>query len=371
MSLPFPALPKVGGEFRPYTVYPDGKQWSFCRGVDKTGGRTSQRFDSISQYWVDTITSPFDQDISALFVGPKGSGKSSTVLSICYQSALKIAEFMNDGSRWDDYYNLHELTACILEDEANRLMNIQRKYVIKNFDDIGIGWGARNWRDEDNIQKNDIFQINRTDNAIQCFSLPNQFLLDKVPRSLVSHYIEMDEKLFEKGYTTIKLFKPKTMFREARIINPFLVVDRNKYVNYIIPSPPHKLWTEYKELRNKNKDLAIRMRSEDKEKREEKRRLEEENKLNKLLKTKLKDQEQVAKITQTEQTHREWDVQFRNMVPEIIAFAKESKKSVDKSVNLVARKHGFTDCAIKYVKREGLVEKFDIEGQVMEQTNPT
>ena len=71
----------IKSPFTPYTTYPDGHVWSFCRGVDKTGGRISHRFDSISQYFVDIVTSPFDQDVSALFVGNKGTGKSSTAVS--------------------------------------------------------------------------------------------------------------------------------------------------------------------------------------------------------------------------------------------------------------------------------------------------
>jgi hypothetical protein len=362
------AYPQIITEpiFDPYTVYPNGEMWSFCRGVDKTNGNKSSKFDSVSSYWVDIVTSKFDQDVSAMFVGPKGAGKSASVLSICYHSAVKIADWVNDGSRWDDYYNLHELTACILEDESTRLMNIQRRYVVKNFDDIGLGWGSRNWRDEDNMQKNDIFQINRTDNAIQCFSIPNQFLLDKVPRSLVSHYIEMDAKLFELGFTTIKLFKPKTMFREGKIINPFLVVNRDKFVNYLIPSPPHDLWQEYKKLRQKNKDIAIRMRSEDRVKREEQKILMEEVKTAKLIRDKVRDESAAERISQTEQIHREWDVAFRNMIPELIQFIITSGKPSDKCLNLIARKHGYEGSATAYFKRERLMQKYDIEGQVME-----
>lgn len=360
-----PALQFDWDNFSPYTKYDDGHLWSFARGVDKTAGKTSTEFDSISQYFTNIITGQFDQDVSALFVGNKGSGKSSAVLSICYNCAIKIADWVNDGSKWDDYYNLHELTACILEDDANKLMNIQRKYVVKNFDDIGLGWGARNWRDDENIQKNDIFQINRTDSAIQFFSIPNQFLLDKVPRSLVSHYVEMDGRMFELGYTTIKLFKPKTMFRESKIINPFLVMDRNKFVNYLIPKPPHKLWTEYKELRAKNKDIAIRRRQEDKNKRDEMRQLQEEVKMQKLVAAKTKEDAKVEKESNVEKIRKEWEIAFRErVIPDLIHMAVETGKPLDKCLNLASRKHGLEGSATAYFRREGLMEKYDIAAKV-------
>ena len=205
------------------------------------------RFDSLSGLFVDIITGKHNQDVSILWVGKKGTGKSSAALSTCYNCALKVADWYNEygpqGSRkdlkWYDFYNLERYTAVILDEDATRLMNIDDPYCIKNFDDIGVGWNAREWRNEENVAKNDVFQINRTDKTIQIMTVPDQFLLDKVPRSLVSHYVEMDEQLFDHGYSTIKLFKPKTMYRDnGKQIFPYLQVDRFQYVNYAITSPP-------------------------------------------------------------------------------------------------------------------------------------
>jgi hypothetical protein len=150
--------------------------------------------------------------------------------------------------------------AVILESEATALMAIQDKYQVKNYDDIGIGWGARNWQDKDNKDKNDVFQINRTDATIQIFSVPNQFLLDKVPRSLVSHYAEMDQQFFEHGFTTIKMFKPQTLFREGKIIQPYLHMDRTKYVLFRVPKPPQDLIDFYQKKRRENKNAATNKR---------------------------------------------------------------------------------------------------------------
>jgi hypothetical protein len=355
----------LAADFKPYTKYDNGNLWSFCRGVDRTRGVTSTRFDSISGYFVDTVTSPFDQDVSALFVGPKGSGKSATVISICYEAAHKIAAWRNDGSTWDEYWNLQEYTACILEEEATRLMNIQKRYVIKNFDDIGIGWGARKWRDEENMQKNDIIQINRTDNCIQCLSVPDQFLIDKVPRRLISHFIEMDAKLFEKGYTTIKMFKPQVMFREDKVINPYLQVDRNKFVNYLIRKPPHDIWTEYKKTRARNKDIAIRRRGEQKVEAEEQRKMEEEIKMEKLRSQKEKMDALKQRKTDVDLKHEDWDAAFETFVPEIIKFPKENTRhkpiSATEAMSKVCRKHGYGLAPLQYYLRENFIGTHNLD----------
>ena len=351
----------------PYLNTPDGLRAftrgdnAFTRGEMRSTSMISDRFDSISSYWVDTITNSFDQDISALWVGPKGSGKSSTVLSVSYHCAIKIAAWANDGSKWEDFYNLHTLTACILEEEATRLMNIQEPYVVKNYDDIGIGWNARDWQDDENQQKNDIFQINRTDRAIQSFSVPSQFLLDKVPRSLVNHYIEMDQQMFQKGYVTIKVFKPKTMFRESnKIINPFLMVDRNKFVNYLIPAPPHDLWMEYKKLRSRNKDIAIRRRNAQKMDRDAIKQQKQVIERVKLIKAqeKLMPAGNTPIMSKAEQKHKEWLDAFILLIPKIRELKKTTGKPYDKCMSVIGRKHSVSERGVAFWRVTGFLEKY-------------
>jgi hypothetical protein len=207
----------------------------------------SKKYDVIVDYFVDTITSKYDQDVSLLLVGNKGRGKSRAALSMCYFAGCELAERL--GGRWDDYFDPLTHMAIISPKKASEVMAIKDKYAIKNFDDIGIGWGARNWQKKENIEKGEVFQINRIDSQLQVFSVPNQFLLDKIPRSLVSHYAEMDQQFFDFGFTTLKLFKPMTLFREGRIIQPYLYTNRVKYVLYRIPKPPEFLDKLYTQMR--------------------------------------------------------------------------------------------------------------------------
>jgi len=236
----------------------EDRWFSFTRGLKYQPTGESHKFDYLIEHFVDEILGKFDQDVSLLMVGNKGRGKSLCAQSLCYFAACEIAERI--GGIWTDYYNPETNMAVILESEANALMAIQDKYQVKNYDDIGIGWGARNWQDKDNKDKNDVFQINRTDATIQVFSVPNQFLLDKVPRSLVSHYAEMDQQFFDHGFTTIKMFKPQTLFREGKIIQPYLHMDRTKYVLFRVPKPPQDLIDFYQAKRKANKNSATNTR---------------------------------------------------------------------------------------------------------------
>ena len=234
--------------------------FSFARSLKSIPFGESHKYDYLVEFFADEILGPYDQDISLLLVGNKGRGKSLAALSLSYYTACEIAE--RNGGHWKDYFNPETNLAVILEDEANSVMAIQKKYQVKDYDDIGIGWGARNWQDADNKNKNDVFQINRTDSTLQIFSVPNQFLLDKVPRSLVSHYGEMAQQFFAHGFTTMKLFEPETLFREGKIIQPYLNMDRTKYVLFRIPKPPEDLVKYYKERRAANKSAATKTRME-------------------------------------------------------------------------------------------------------------
>ena len=223
------------------------EDWSFLRGKDKTHGHASEKYDSLSKFFVDTITNKYNQDISFLLVGRKGSGKSYTSLSLAYQCATQLAERV--GGTYTDYFNPDENLATIDPNEANRLMANMKKYQVKIYDDIGIGWGARNWQDEENKAKNDVIQISRISRQIQIYSVPTAFLLDKVPRSLVSHYGETYQQFFKMGYVAIKVFEPQILHRMGKIIQPHLVANRSKYVIYTIPTPPKELSDVYDRIR--------------------------------------------------------------------------------------------------------------------------
>jgi hypothetical protein len=175
----------------------------------------------------------------------------------------------------------------------------------------------------------------------------------------------MDAKLFEKGYTTIKMFKPQVMFREDKVINPYLQVDRNKFVNYLIRKPPHDIWTEYKKTRARNKDIAIRRRGEQKVEAEEQRKMEEEIKMEKLRSQKEKMDALKQRKTDVDLKHEDWDAAFETFVPEIIKFPKENTRhkpiSATEAMSKVCRKHGYGLAPLQYYLRENFIGTHNLD----------
>lgn len=207
---------------------------------------------SFSDMLVERTTSLYNQHVTTMTVGKTGSGKSNMNLAVGYAYACKVANKM--GGEWQDYFNLDNI-GIITREEIYRVMMIEKKYSYLMLDDIGVGWNARKWQDDFNNILNDILQTFRTDNTALAVTLPDSFLIDKVPRSMVHFFIEMDMPLFDKGMTVAKVFetvrKPrqgKTYFQYPR--------GETKFVRYAFPLAPKEITEPYEEKRRQiGKDL--------------------------------------------------------------------------------------------------------------------
>lgn len=220
--------------------------------------------DYLANRFASTITGPYKQDIAMVLQGQKGSGKSYASLRIAYNTARRIAEIRDEDWReWPRYFSMANV-AIIDPERASAIISHAKPYNIYIFDDIGVGWNSRAFASKENRDKNDIFQINRVAQTIQILSMPNQFLLDKVPRMLCNYLAEMDSSSFSKGLSTMKVFKAKTIFRLDNLrINPHLVATTGeKIVKHVIAQPPAFLAEQYDKIRQETTQRIIAARSQ-------------------------------------------------------------------------------------------------------------
>lgn len=212
--------------------------------------RDARDFKSLSKFISDAILAGHKQDISMMLVGKKGRGKSYAGLTLGHHVAQRLAERIHhDPDHWEEFFNIDHV-AIIQAEAALEIMRKAKKHDVLDYDDVAVGWNARDFQSQENKKRNDVFQINRIDETFQIFTLPDQFLIDKVPRSLVSHYAEMHRKDFSRGFTSLKFFEPITLHRLGKQIQPYLHVDRNKYVEYIVRmTAPKSLYAEYDKRR--------------------------------------------------------------------------------------------------------------------------
>jgi len=214
--------------------------------------------------FADTVTGPYKGDIAFLLEGNKGSGKSYASLRIAYNSAQEISRRRHKGDPdfWEEYFNVEENVAVIDPIMASTVIGHAKMYNIYLLDDIGVGWSARGFSSKQNRDKGDIFQINRVARTVQIMSVPAKFLLDKIPRSLVNYVGEMVDQDFARGYSTMKVFKPQTLYRMGKQINPALTKGGAKVVRYVVERPPGWLADRYDTIRAETTKRIIRERTE-------------------------------------------------------------------------------------------------------------
>lgn len=207
--------------------------------------------DYIANLFARTVCGDYKQDIAMLLQGPKGSGKSHASLRIAYNTARRVAEILDDDwHEWPKYFSMDNV-AIIDPTRAFEVMGNAKPNNIYIYDDIGVGWNSRAFATKENRNKNDIFQINRIAETVQIMSMPNQMLLDKVPRMLCNYAGEMDRPYFNAGVSTMRFFKTKTIFRmNNKQLTPHLVTgDGEKIVRYVIVRPPEFLSRKYDKIR--------------------------------------------------------------------------------------------------------------------------
>jgi len=208
------------------------------------------------------ITSKYNQHITLLIVGQPGSGKSWAAMDLAYQAAYAVSRIVDgkyapDGM-WQKFFNLDHM-AIVTLDRVTNLMKHMRQYGIYILDDIGVGYNARDWQKNKNRKLNEIIQTFRTDNSCTIFTVPDRFLIDKVPRSLVEKYMEFEksEQLFSKrgGYESVNVYKYFNITSMKRDNKQFFAYMKdtldgaNQYVRHIANKPPARLTVPYEKIR--------------------------------------------------------------------------------------------------------------------------
>ena len=207
------------------------------------------------------ITSPYNQHITLLIVGQPGSGKSWAAIDLAYQAAYAVSRIV-DGKNaphemWWKYFSLSHM-AIVTLDRVTNLMKHMRQYGIYILDDIGVGYSARDWQKNKNRKLNEIIQTFRTANNCTIFTVPDRFLIDKVPRSLVEKYMEFEksEQLFskrgEESVNVYKYFNITSLKRDQKQFFAYMkdyLGGSHQYVRHIATKPPNRLILEYEKIR--------------------------------------------------------------------------------------------------------------------------
>lgn len=224
-----------------------------------------------AKVFAEIITGKIDRDVSQMTVGFRGSGKSWKDLTLSEIVAAWIS-WIRDGDptiRGSKNYFHEDYIACILRSRADEVMDICEKYIVKLLDDISIAWGARDYATKDNKERNNRFTINRVDRQALFMGFPDLFMIDKVPRNIVSHYCEMipsDELKTQFSWSEAKLFLMDKNFRNDQQLYRYPHYMGAEVQAVLYPPPSPELVKIYTSLRKKMTEMQ-NMKQTDEEKR--------------------------------------------------------------------------------------------------------
>lgn len=201
------------------------------------------------------VASKHNQHAIVMIVGKTGEGKSRAGLFIGYRVAKYLARQL--GGVWQDYFSSENI-AVMTTGEVIRVMKANKPKKVLILDDIGAAWNSRDWNSKGNKILNRIVMTFRNKNNLLILTLPDSFILDKVPRNLLHYHIEMFKQEYDDGLSIYKLFKVVRRYRSGKTYFVHPRLNGVKYVAGAIEDAeiPIDLIQEYEARRNRIQEEA-------------------------------------------------------------------------------------------------------------------
>ncbi len=204
---------------------------------------------SIAKHVAKTITSKYNQNITMIIVGNTGSGKSYASLSLANDVSTLVAEIK--GGKPSDYFDVEKNISVINVEKFFDVLDNAQKWNTVILDDAGIGINARKFMDVINITMNNILQTYRTLNLFTILTVPQMFLIDKVSRSLVNYYCEMDGMIIgDVSYGKMfELQKKSRLGSAGKLFYVYPRMNAVKAIGVLFKKPPEYICKAYDPLR--------------------------------------------------------------------------------------------------------------------------
>ena len=204
---------------------------------------------SIADRIANTITSRYNQNVTMIFVGGTGSGKSYAAIRLALEVAKRVAA--KKGGEASDYFSVEHNTSVIDVMKFFDVLDHAQKWNTVLLDDAGIGINSRKFMDTINVTINNITQTYRTLNLFTLLTVPEMFFVDKVMRSLTDFYVEM-EGMFLPNISKGRLFEIQRKSRLGSAGKLFYVYPRAAQAKSIVitfDKPPDDICKVYDKLR--------------------------------------------------------------------------------------------------------------------------
>jgi hypothetical protein len=235
-------------ELNKHSVIAHNEQVDPLRDVKKLYLNKDKHRLTIGELFGSRITSRHNQNAILNIVGKQGMGKSNAALYIATETAKWIAHKL--GGKPEDYFTINNCAIMELDTIIPIVKNVDKlRYNIFILDDIGASYGARDYQNVVNKAFNKIIQTFRDSNTLVILTMPDDFLIDKVPRKLAHFQIEMTTQIFHKSVSIGKLSEVKEIYKAHKTIYPFVCDNGVKYTRCMFKLVEGPLHEEYNRRR--------------------------------------------------------------------------------------------------------------------------
>ena len=235
-------------ELNKHSVIAHSEQVGPLREVKKLYLNKDKHRLTMGELFGSRITSKHNQNAILNIVGKQGMGKSNAALYIATETAKWIAK--HKGGKPEDYFTINNCAIMELDTIIPIVKNVDKlRYNIFILDDIGASYGARDYQNVVNKAFNKIIQTFRDSNTLVILTMPDDFLIDKVPRKLAHFQIEMTTQIFCKNVSIGKLSEVKEIYKAHKTIFPFICENNVKYTRVMFKLVDGPMHEEYNKRR--------------------------------------------------------------------------------------------------------------------------
>jgi hypothetical protein len=215
---------------------------------------------NFSKWIAKQVTGPADRDMKIYIIGPPGSGKSKTALSL----ALKTRKWLSwcvykDFKHEEEFFKIDGDHMAVID--SDDLFKMMTKYPpmhqIRIVDDCGNteGFNSRRSMSEKNVDINSIWSTNRTRHCITIVTLHDTAFNDKRQVLLADIIIDL-RKFYQVGrYRMAKLYRIRmgeSNFNRGVNFSRFMTYERGTWItqeSIACEMPPADVCKAYDDIR--------------------------------------------------------------------------------------------------------------------------
>jgi len=182
------------------------------------------KIKSLSLYFAERITSPDQQDAIMIIEGKRGTGKSTSAISIAEATSKQVSIIKyGDETHADEFFNIDENVAIIDPNSCFKLIStLDKPHSIIVLDDIGVS--LSHMRSQSNINQliDNLIQTCRVRQIFIILTTPNQNFISKTTRLCSNYIMSIEETHHSAGYNLCSVKTVEEGYNH-KTIYPFLL----------------------------------------------------------------------------------------------------------------------------------------------------